>query len=389
METITANDFDFGADEIELRKQRIRDLWAGKPLDHTPVWLSVANPAVRYSTGEQFRDGDKQLYETMTMAGLTWRYVPDGDVVPAMRVDVGCSCLATAFGSKLYWGYESDQTCGVKEPILKDVEQAYDLKVPLPDAGQLGEGIERIGRLADAGSGLVSVSLLDMAGGLNVVNDLLGPEKMYMSMYDNPAALKCLLDKIQQLFLATIELQIEAAGGEERITTTDFPQYWFPEGRKGHVSDDISANIPLEMYQQFSLPYHNMIFENYGGGGLHNCGPNPCLEGYLSQSPAIRAIDLSYPYSKNDFPVIKKYCRKRAIIYLMDFPTEPQEAIDTYREIMEFMTPDVVVIPDLCVSINDDPGKLNREMREISREYALKMDWGWDDDSCLHNANIK
>jgi len=386
MATVSVQEYDFNADEIELRKQRIRDLWAGKPVDHTPVWLTVANPATRYPIGEQFRDGDKQLYETMTMAGLTWRHVPEGDVVPAMRVDVGCSCLATAFGSKLYWGHEADQTCGVKDPILKDVEEAYDLEVPSPEAGQLGEGIERIGRMAAAGEGLVSVSLLDMAGGLNVVNDLLGAEKMYVTMYDNPEALKCLLEKIQQLFLATIELQIDAAGGQERITSTDFPPYWFPEGRKGHVSDDISANIPMEMYRQFSQPYHDMILRRYGGGGLHNCGPNPCLAGYLSHSPSIRAIDLSYLYSKNDFGAIKQHCKKKAVIYLMDFPTEPSEAIGVYREIMEFMTPDVVVIPDLCVSMDDDPARLNGEMQKIAREYAKRMDWGWHEDCCMQGT---
>ena len=113
-------------------------------------------------------------------------------------------------------------------------------------------------------------------------------------------------DKIQQLFLATIAAQIEAAGGQEFIATTDFPDYWFPEGCKGHVSDDISANISPAMYDRFSRPFHDMVFRRYGGGGLHNCGPNPCLAGYLSHQPAPRSLDLNYVYSKNDLPAIKR-----------------------------------------------------------------------------------
>ena len=65
------------------------------------------------------------------------------------------------------------------------------------------------------------------------------------------------------------------------------PDYWFPEGRKGHVSDDISANISPAMYDRFSRPFHDLVFQRYGGGGLHNCGPNPCLAGYLSHQPAL------------------------------------------------------------------------------------------------------
>jgi len=240
---VSVKDFSFDADEIERRKQLIRDLWAGRPVDHVPVLMSVANPDSRYSIREQFQDGDKQLEEALTVAGLTWREIPEGDVVPAMRPDVGCSCLATAFGAELYWGDDTNQTCGVKEPPLKNIEEAYDLPIPTPDSGQLAEGIARIKQFADTGEGLVAVSLLDMAGGLNVVCDLIGGEAMYLAMHDNPDALLHLLDKIQQLFLDTIELQIEAAGGQECITTTDFPDYWFPEGSKGHTSDDISAAI--------------------------------------------------------------------------------------------------------------------------------------------------
>lgn len=375
---ISVRQFDFDLDEIERRKQLVRDLWAGRPVDHVPVLLSVANPQPRYSIREQFLDGDKQLEEALTAVGLTWGQVPHGDVIPAMRPDVGCSCLATAFGARLYWGDDPAQTCGVREPLLQDVEEALRLAVPPPDAGQLSEGTARVRRFAEAGEGLVSVSLLDMAGGLNVAADLLGSEGMYLAMYENPAALAVLLDKIQELFLTAIALQLEAAGGEARVTTLDFPDLWFPEGRKGHVSDDISANISPELYRRFSLPYHDRILARYGGGGLHNCGPNPCLAQYLEHTPAPRSLDLSLRYSQVDLPAIKRVCRRRALVYLGEFPSRPEEAIETFRQIMETMAPAVVVIPVLTVRVEDRPAEIYRVMRQIAEEYARRMDWGWD-----------
>ncbi len=62
----------------------------------------------------------------------------------AMRPDVGCSPLATAFGAELFWSDDPNQTCGVKDPPLADVEQAYELAVPPPAAGQLAEGTARV-----------------------------------------------------------------------------------------------------------------------------------------------------------------------------------------------------------------------------------------------------
>ena len=375
---VSVRGFDFDQDEIDCRKQLIRDLWAGKAVDHVPVLMNVVNPAPRYSIREQFQDGDKQLEDALIAVGLTWQEIPGSDTIPAMRPDVGCSCLATAFGAELFWGDDPNQTCGVRVPVLRDVEEAYHLAFPALDQGQLGEGVERIRRFAEAGDGMIGVSLLDMAGGLNVACDLLGGEAMYLAMYENPEALLCLLDKIQQFFLGTIAQQIEAAGGQDHITTTDFPDYWFPEGRKGHVSDDISANISLGLYRKFSLPFHDMVFAQYGGGGLHNCGPNPCLEGYLEHTPRLRAIDLSFRYSKDDLPAIKSRCRKQALIYMGEFPSKPQEALDTFRGIMELMSPDVVVIPVLNVRIEDNPAELYAAMRTVSEEYARRMDWGWE-----------
>ncbi|MBN2295544.1 MAG: hypothetical protein JXM70_24150, partial [Pirellulales bacterium] len=162
------------------------------------------------------------------------------------------------------------------------------------------------------------------------------------------------------------------------ITTTDFPDYWFPEGRKGHVSDDISANISPAMYERFSRPFHNMIFEKYGGGGLHNCGPNPCLQGYLSHQPPLRSIDLNYEYSKDDLPAIKQAFRKKALVYLGGLPPEPEEAVETFRRIMELMAPKVVVIPHVVLPLNKNPGELYRRMHTIAVEYAKRMDWGWE-----------
>jgi len=60
-----------------------------------------------------------------------------------------------------------------------------------------------------------------------------------------------------------------------------------------------------------------------------------------------------------------------------EFPSQPQEALDTFRNVMEFMTPDVMVIPVLGVPLDDHPAEFYRAMRAIAEEYAQRMDWGW------------
>ena len=364
-------------DELVRRKEMIRRLWAGQPLERIPLDIRVILPTT-YTVREQFQDADKQLEVALASAMATWKHAPSSDAIPAMRPDVGCSCLASAFGAEYYWGESVDQTPGIKEKIITDLDARIDsITVPDPHRdGWLPEGMKRIRLFAEAGEGFVPVSLLDAAGGVNVAADLLGVTELLMAFYTSPESLHRLLDMIQDLYAATIRAGIEAAGGEEFITTTDFPDTWFPEGMKGHVSDDICANYGPDLYNEFSAPYHERIFKEFGSGGLHNCGPNPCHAAYVSQALSPRCIDLSYNYSQGDLPKFKESARKKAFLYLpKDVGGDP---VEWFTGIMEALAPDVVAVPIVTLSTSDDAEDVYRKLLPIAEEYAKRMDWGWE-----------
>lgn len=372
-------------DELERRKDLYRRLFAGKPLERMPLDVRVTAPFPG-TLQDQFRDGEKQLAAALGNARVTWERAPSSDWIPALRPDVGCSCLASAFGSEYHWADDPHQTPGILRKILALdglAEQVAALPVPDPlRDGWLPEGLRRIRRFAEAGEGFIPVSLLDAAGGVNVAADLLGMTDLMTAFYDQPAALHALLDKIQELYAVTIRAGVAAAGGEAHITTTDFPDVWFPEGWKGHVSDDISADFGPEIYAEFSAPYHARIFREFGAGGLHNCGPNPCHEAYVAQSCSPRCLDLSDTYSHLDLPKLKRSLRGKAFLYLYadSLPAASGQAgaVRWYREIMEGMAPDVIVVPVFQVGPQEDPERLIRELRPIATEYARRMAWGWE-----------
>lgn len=364
-------------DELVRRKDLYRRLWSGQPLDHIPLDIRVWTQS-EYSIQEIFKDADKQLESALECALATWKTLPSTDAIPALRPDVGCSCLASAFGAEYHWADEPNQTPGVKEKVITDLETQTDsLDVPDPhNDGWLPEGLRRIKMFAEAGQGILPVSLLDAAGGLNVAADLMGMTELLMALYMAPDAVHKLLGKIQDLYAATIRAGIQAAGGEQNITTTDFPDTWFPEGCKGHVSDDICASFGPDMYAEFSAPYHARIFSEFGAGGLHNCGPNPCHAAYVAHEFSPRCLDLSDTYSHNDLPKFKESLRKKAFIYLTW--TGLKEPVEWYREIMELMAPEVVVVPVFVFGQNHNPAALLEKLIAVSEEYAKRMDWGWE-----------
>ena len=366
-------------DELERRKTMFRSLFAGEPLERLPLDVRVSLPT-SYSIREQFQDGEKQLEVALANALATWEFAPSSDWIPAMRPDVGCSCLASAFGAQYYWGDDPGQTPGIKDPILTLAglaDQADALAIPDPQRdGWLPEGLRRIRRFSEAGEGIIPVSLLDAAGGVNVAADLLGMTELMMAFYDQPEGLHILLNKIQALYAATIRAGILAAGGEDNITSTDYEDVWYPEGWKGHVSDDISAGFGPAIYAEFSAPYHARIFQEFGAGGLHNCGPNPCHAAYVAHPLSPRSLDLSDQYSYADLPKFKRSLRHKAFIYL--FYSGGQAPVEWYRNIMELMAPDVIVVPVFYFTPQDQPEALCRELRIVASEYARRMDWGWE-----------
>lgn len=365
-------------DELLRRKDLIRRFWAGLPVEHIPLDIRVRENPAGYTTRDMFLDGDKQLEVELASALATWDRCRYSDAVPAMRPDVGCSCLASAFGAEYYWGDNPEQTPGIRNPLITDIERQVDaLPVPDPEIdGWLPEGLRRIRRFAEAGEGVIPVSLLDAAGGLNVAADLLGVTELLIALYSAPEAVHCLLDKIQALFAESIRRGIRAAGGEEFITTTDFPDYWYPEGTKGHVSDDISAQFGPDIYRQFSAPYHACILDEFGAGGLHNCGPNPCVQAYVEGPCAPRSLDLSARYSSDDLPRLKDTLKQKAFLYLVwDVDESP---VEWYHRIMTVMAPDVAVIPVVALSPDEPTEDIGRQLRAIAVEYAERMEWGWD-----------
>lgn len=373
-------------EELERRKALYRDLFAGRPLERIPVEVRVCVPS-EHTTRAQFQNADLQLEAALANAQATWEYAPSSDAIPAMRPDVGCSCLASAFGAQYYWGDTEHQTPGIRDKVLRLEglgEQVEALPAPDPHQdGWLPEGLRRIHQFAEAGDGLIPVSLLDAAGGVNVAADLLGMTELMLAFHEQPEALHRLLGKIQDLFIATIHAGIEAAGGQENITTTDFPDTWFPEGWKGHVSDDVCAGFGPGTYAEFSAPYHARVFEEFGPGGLHNCGPNPCHAAYVAHPVSPRSVDLADSYSHDDLPRFKQSLRRKAFIYLYGGGASP---VHWYREIMELMAPDVIVVPIVSAGPADAPEELCRELQQVAGEYARGMDFGWDEPTREHQT---
>lgn len=359
---------------MEKRRQAVRDAWAYRPVEHIPIMLSVSGNPWRYSVQDQLFDSEKQLDVCLRGVRLSLERVPD-DYIPNAFVNVGCNAIPSAFGCELSYGEHPDQTPAVKAPILFSPNDVFALERPDPRRdGLLPEFLKRIRRFTEATEGKVHLSCLDMNGPTGIASDLLGSSLYFSMMYDAPEALSHLLGFLAQVIVDVTEAAIEAAGGIDRLSSTDFFWDWCPEGKKGHVSDDLSACVSPAFFRKFSVPANSVIFRKFGPGLLHNCGPNPCVREYLAHDPPIAGVNLAYEYSLRDLAAFREPFARRGIIY-MSFAGTPAEAAAKYRGVMEMLAPDVIVIPQVSITERDDAAAYYEAMLEVSKEYAERT-WG-------------
>ncbi len=365
---------DYNPAVIEKRKQAIRNVWAYRAVEHIPIMLSVAANPWKYSVKDQLLDGEKQLAVAMRSVALSFQRVPD-DYIPTAFINVGCTAIPSAFGAKLSYGDHPDQTPGVKTPLLHAPDDVYSLTKPDPQRdGLLPEFLRRVRRFNEAFEGRVYLSCLDMNGPTGIASDLLGTDLYFSMMYDAPDALSHLLELLADVIVDVTHAAIEAVGGIDQLTSTDFFSDWCPEGRKGHVSDDLSACISPTFFRAFSQPANARIFQAFGPGLLHNCGPNPCAAEYLNHDPAISGVDLALEYSLPDLHTFKSPFSRRGVIYT-NFSGSPTEAAVKYRGIMDMLAPEVIVIPQLSIGEDDDAAASYAAMLEVATEYADRV-WG-------------
>lgn len=370
-------EFELDHDEIERRKQLRRDVWDYRPVDHIPIvfWLT---PSLGYTLREQLESTEIQFEVNVAAIRKSLELIPD-DYIPAAFVTQGYMTIATMFGMEPYWSQDPDQSPGTAGCLIDDLEQVYSLPRPGPEAGIMPENVRRLRYHAENLPPDVYITGIDSGGPLNTCKDLLDTNLLYTGLYDNPQAMHYLLDMVTAVQLDVYRAVVEAVGDFNRLACIDFSPAWAPEKYKSFVSDDICATIGPDWFKKFSIPYNNRLYEPWGSGLLHNCGPNPSKHLYLDHRPKLKGLNCSFRYSHKEFPEFRETFAGWGIIEAMfDFGETPEEMLANFRFMMETLAPDTVGIP-MCIIddtwSDDDITGLYWDMRKIAEEYAANMRW--------------
>jgi uroporphyrinogen-III decarboxylase len=362
---------------IEHLKQERRKLWDYQRVDHIPV---VIWPTWTFGhpLREQLEQGEVQFEVNVKIVEKALRLIPD-DYIPFARITPGYMTIATMFGMEVHWSSDPSQPPGAKGHMISDMKEVYGLQRPSLAAGLMPECLRRLRHHAAHLPSDVYLTGIDAGGPLNTCKDLLGTNLLYTAFYEDPQAFHYLLNMATDVQLEMYRAIVDAAGGINRMTSIDFDAVWAPEKHKSFVSDDVCSTIGPALFEEFSRPYNNRLYQPWGSGLLHNCGPHPSKSAYLAHEPRLKGLSLAYKYSQQEFPNLREIFAGWGILHvLLDNESTPEAMLAAFRRMAETLAPDVVGIP-VCY-VDDtwqgaDVTDLYWQMRKVSDEYAANMRW--------------
>jgi len=295
-------DIEYPLEEMEASRRRLEAWTRFAYVDRVPIMYCLEpryfTPLFGLDYQEFFRDVETQFELQLRFAKHRIEKIPEDfcqstDIVVYPYFDNVIT--ASAFGAEIH--YPDNETLQAV-PYMKSPEDIDRLAVPEPDAGlwgtirrwwtrmrELGEETELTFNGKSRGR-VVVAPLTDARLGPHMVAVDLAGENFYLWMAERP-------EKAHQLLGKITAGMVQAEDTFRRIDPR-------PRGGFGLAEDSIQICSPA-MYEEFCVPYDDMLYQRYGAGfangrGMHMCGDSRHLLDSLVHKGRISSFNVfGYP----------------------------------------------------------------------------------------------
>jgi hypothetical protein len=295
-------------DEEHVRRtQRLHlDAMGYLPVSHLPLTLIYPPEDMELFPYEgAFDDPEKMLYNELirTVGGtstLTSVRLRD-DFPPHIRSNHGIGILSSLFGARCR--IINNNMPWVEHMELDEIRKAAGKGVP--DLCQaLGKRVldthhyylEKLKEYPKCFR-CVRITQPDLQGPFDIAHLLIGND-VFLDVVDYPDLVHELLDVVTETYIAfrkKVEPLLTDRAGDDAVYL-----HGCIFGGKVLLKDDTAIiNLSEEMYRSFSKAFNDRIFEGFGGGSMHYCGPSRTWAHEAIGSPWLRGVNLGNPEMQN------------------------------------------------------------------------------------------
>lgn len=267
------NDY-FNSERYMKSKERIKKAFDHKIDDFSevpiiiqakPYWLTGHDPA---DIPDDYYTNPRSMMD-FQLEGIEEHLEKiDDDYIPYLMPWYGVALVPGVFGSTVKFPPKQDPWCadfGIKR--LEDIES---MKVPdLEKAPLTKQVLDTIDYFRQ--NSQYPIGVTDMQSTLDCISLIVGYEKLFYWMTDEPDMIDELLNLINDTLIEWVRLQKRHIG-EDDHSSNGLINIKPPEGTGIWFSDDDAVILSPELYRRFIADKYPRLFGSFGKGMIHWCG---------------------------------------------------------------------------------------------------------------------
>ena len=294
---------------IEERKKRWLDFYAGKRRTLVQIQMDYGKAVFPAPDAmDKFFDYVLHKYRIQRDC-LDWL---DDDRIPYISALMGTDIFAGAFGSSVEYPAES---MPFAKPFVFSAADAAKVKKPVLENSTLMETFEFGLKLKNAAEPGTLLQLPDIQSPMDIAALIWDKTNFFMALYDEPEAVKDLIEMITELLIEFLDLWFNTFGKE---FIAHYPDYYMPSGIT--LSEDEIGSISTEHFIEFCMPGLCRLSEHYGGKiGIHCCANSKHQWQLMKTIPGMIMLNINH---NNNFV-------KEALSFFKDGPgfiNEPHQS---------------------------------------------------------------
>lgn len=343
-------------DRYNEAKKRVADYYNHRPVDKIPFCYRIASKGTpHYNMMEKNDDFSLFVEENIASFNYQAEHFPDTDFLPVFNFDLlGEGLIPSFFGAEQL--VVENNPPFTKGRVLNEIADVYKLPKRIdPEHDGWGARLMRLCDIClDATNGDVPIGMFDLQSPYGLATKLIENEKLMLAMYDEPEATKYFLELMTQAIMDTIDAVEKRVGKANFAKNIAAP---LANDRTGLILyDDYISVLNPKLHEEFCCPFNIKLYERYGRGHLHTCGPyfNGYIEPCLTCKPV--SLDLTImrgmSRTREDFLLFREITRRDNII-LSGYPIISEGSIFEQKFIQpdeEFLTEMARggILPSVC-----------------------------------------
>jgi hypothetical protein len=276
---------------IARNKHFLADLFAGPFHGH-----GIIAPVVGENPGwaPDFTCSDHPVSEWVPWAVRNYRLwceqlqVLGDDSVPYVSVTTGTQVFAAAFGCQVYCSQDTNPSA---RPLVWTAEEADRLVEPPCDAPPLDRVFEFAERVRALAGPQVPICVPDIQSPFDIAALIWNKADLYSAMYENPGAVKRLVDKCHHLLEAFLKEYVRRSSP---VNLIHYPTFWAPNELGCSLSEDEAGNMSTAMFEEFCVPSLVDLSRAFGGMFVHCCATADHQHSSFLRIPRLRAMQRNF-----------------------------------------------------------------------------------------------